>query len=344
MKSNAPEVVVIGAGGIGGITAAHASKAGFDVEIVDNLPGLSEKIRIEGIEVSGTKTPFTEKITAYKSIRDVPGKKDIILLATKATVLCEIAEDVKSLMNDTTVVVCMQNGICEEYLSNILGRNRVLGCVVGWGATVYEPGKLQKTSEGDFVIGALPGENVHHLDAVVEILQATAPVNVTENIAGWLYSKLIINSCITTLGAICGITLGKMLAIRKIRNIFIEIIREAVHVGKKAGFRIEKYAGKLDFYTFAENGSAMAEFLKHLKIRVIGMKYRKLKSSSLQSLETGRKTEIDFLNGYIVKKGHEVKVSTPLNELLVGLVKEIENGTRTISFDNFNLSAFSRFS
>ena len=135
-----------------------------------------------------------------------------------------------------------------------------------------------------------------------------------------------------------------MLAIRKIRNIFIEIIREAVLVGKKAGVRIEKYAGKLDFYTFAEHGNIMAEFLKHMKIRVIGMKYRKLKSSSLQSLETGRKTEIDFLNGYIVKKGHEVMVSTPLNELLVGLVKDIENGTRTISLDNFGLSAFGRFS
>ncbi|MGW8316413.1 MAG: ketopantoate reductase family protein [Bacteroidales bacterium] len=344
MKKKAPEVVVIGAGGIGGITAAHASKAGFNVEIVDNMPGLSDKIRTGGIKVSGTMTPFAEKITAYKSIREVPGKRDIILLATKATALCEITEDVKSLMHDSTVVVCMQNGICEEYLSNILGRNRVLGCVVGWGATVLEPGNLQKTSEGDFVIGTLPGETVHQLDAVVEILRATAPVNITENIAGWLYSKLIINSCITTLGAICGITLGKMLAIRKIRNIFIEIIREAVHVGKKAGIRIEKYANKLDFYTFAENGSVLVESLKHLKIRIIGMKYRKLKSSSLQSLETGRKTEIDFLNGYIVKKGHEVKVNTPLNELLVGLVKEIENGTRKISIDNFELTAFGRFS
>lgn len=344
MKNNAYEVVFIGAGGIGGITAAHASKAGFDVEVVDNMPGLAEKIRTEGLEVSGTIAPFTQKMTAYKSIREVHGQKDILFLATKATALCEIAEDIKALMNDTTVVVCMQNGICEEYLSNILGKNRVLGCVVGWGATVDEPGKLQKTSKGDFIIGTLPGENVHHLDAVVEILQATAPVKFTENIVGWLYSKLIINSCITTLGALCGKTLGKMLAIRKIRKIFIEIIREAVFVGKKAGIRIEKYAGKLDFYDFAEKDSALSIFMKHLKIRIIGLKYRKLKSSSLQSLESGRKTEIDFLNGYIVKKGHEVQVKTPLNELLVGLVKDIENGNRTISYDNFELSGFSRFS
>lgn len=343
MKKNATGVVVIGAGGIGGITAAHASRAGFDVEIVDNMPGLSEKIRSEGIEVSGTMTPFTEKITAYKSIHEVPGKKDIILLATKATALCDIIEDIKTLMNETSVVVCMQNGVCEDYLSKNLGRNRVLGCVVGWGATVDAPARLQKTSMGDFVIGTLPGETVHHLDRVVEILQATAPVYITDNIKGSLYSKLIINSCITTLGAICGMTLGRMLAIRKIRNIFIEIIREAVQVGKKAGIQIEKYAGKLDFYTFAENGSGISERIKHLKIRVIGMKYRKLKSSSLQSLQTGRKTEIDFLNGYIVEKGDEVEVNTPLNDLLVKLVKEIESGTRKISYSNFELSAFGRY-
>jgi 2-dehydropantoate 2-reductase len=297
MKNIAPKVIVIGLGGIGGITAANASRAGFDVEVVDNLPGLSEKIEKEGIEVSGTMAPFTEKITAYNSISKVPGKKDIILLATKATALCDIAEEIKSLMNDTTVVVSLQNGMCEEFLMKILGRNRVLGCVVGWGATVHKPGKLEKTSEGNFVIGTLPGEHV----------------------------------------------LGKMLAIKKIRNIFIEIICEAVLVGSKAGIRIEKYAGRLDFYTFAENGSVLAKFMKHLKIRIIGMKYSKLKSSSLQSLETGRKTEIDFLNGYIVDKGNEVHVSTPLNDLLVSLVKDIEEGRRTISYDNFKLSAFSRY-
>lgn len=343
MKNNAPKVIVIGIGGIGGITAAHASRAGFNVEVVDNLPGLSEKIERDGIKVSGTKVPFTEKIKAYNSISKVPGKKDIILLATKATALSDITKEIKSLMNSSSVVVSLQNGICEEFLMKILGRNRILGCVVGWGATVHEPGKLEKTSAGNFVIGTLPGESVQHLDAVVEILQTTAPVTVTENITGWLFSKLIINSCITTLGAICGMTLGKMLAVSKIRNIFMEIINEAVHVGNKAGIRIEKYAGKLDFYTFRENGSMLAKFMKHLKIRIIGMKYSKLKSSSLQSLETGRKTEIDFLNGYIVDKGNEVHVSTPLNDLLVSLIKDIEDGRRAISFDNFELSDFSRY-
>jgi len=69
---------------------------------------------------------------------------------------------------------------------------------------------------------------------------------------------------------------------------------------------------------------------------MVGLKYRKLKSSSLQSLQTGRATEIDFLNGYIVDKARENNVNTPVNNLLIRLVKEIEKGIRTISPDNFN--------
>ncbi|MES0492185.1 MAG: ketopantoate reductase C-terminal domain-containing protein, partial [Leptospirales bacterium] len=90
------------------------------------------------------------------------------------------------------------------------------------------------------------------------------------------------------------------------------------------------YAGKLDFYQFLKSG-ILASFKRHLTIRVIGFKYRKLKSSSLQSLERGRKTEIDFFNGYISSKGKEFNVSTPVNIRLTRMVQEIENGIRSIS-------------
>ncbi len=124
---------------------------------------------------------------------------------------------------------------------------------------------------------------------------------------------------------------------------FIDVIREEVSVGKALGVEIEKYAGKLDFYDFAENNSLLATLKKHFLIRLIGFKYRKLKSSSLQSLETGRKTEIDFLNGYITEKAHTMDIKTPLNNFLVKLVKEIEAGTRKISYQNFELQFFNQY-
>jgi 2-dehydropantoate 2-reductase len=93
---------------------------------------------------------------------------------------------------------------------------------------------------------------------------------------------------------------------------------------------VKPYAGKLDYYRFLKPG-VMASFKRHLTIRVIGFKYRKLKSSSLQSLERGRKTEIDYFNGYISSKGKAHGVPTPLNSKLTRMVQEIENGMRSIS-------------
>lgn len=75
----------------------------------------------------------------------------------------------------------------------------------------------------------------------------------------------------------------------------------------------------------------------------IGYKYRKLKSSSLQSLERGQPTEVDYLNGYIVKHGVASGVNVPVNTVIVNMIHEIESGKRGISYSNFNESLFDRF-
>jgi 2-dehydropantoate 2-reductase len=84
-------------------------------------------------------------------------------------------------------------------------------------------------------------------------------------------------------------------------------------------------------------------FKRHLMIRLIGFKYRRGKSSSLQSLERGKKTEIRYLNGYIVELGRKHGIETPINSRIVELVEEIENGQRKIEYKNFNDLAFNRF-
>lgn len=342
-NDNQLRILLIGAGGIGGITAARIARAGYNIEVVDNLPGLAGRINEKGIHVFGGGDDFYVKIRAYKDIKDVGKKKDVIMIATKANSLPVIIESIKPLMKEDSVIVSLQNGFCEEALSLAFGDQRVVGCVVGWGATVHEPGELEMTSGGDFRIGRLNGKAVNHFDAVKNILETTAPVACSDNIKGCLYSKLIINSCITTMGAVCGLTLGDMLIRRKLRNIFIGVIREAVSVGKAKGVDIEKYAEKLDFYDFADRNTRLVNFKKHLLILIIGMKYRKLRSSSLQSLQTGRKTEIDFLNGYIADNARKNGIDTPLNNYLVRLVKEIEDEKRSISLSNFNMDLFNQF-
>jgi len=344
MKTAETKILMIGAGGIGGITAGNIAQAGYDIEIVDCYPGYAEKIENDGLKIFGKNENVTVRIPARSGIEKVTEQKDIIFLATKVNSLNHIIKEIGHLLKNDSVIVSLQNGICEDALAAEYGKNRVIGCVVGWGATVHEPGVLEKTSKGEFIIGSLSGAGSNHLHFVKKILSTTAPVIITNNILGHLYAKLIINSCITTMGAICGMTLGDMLKNKKYRNIFLGIISEAVEVGDAAKIKIEKYAGKLDFNKLAYNYSRLAHLKSHLLIRMVGIKYRKLKSSSLQSLQTGRKSEVDFLNGYIAKKARQHKILTPLNDVLTGIIKEIEQGKRDITHKNFEIPFFNQFS
>jgi 2-dehydropantoate 2-reductase len=280
---------------------------------------------------------------AYASVSEVKEKKDIILHATKATDMIEAAGAIQDILKENGFVVSMQNGICEDALGEVLGRDRVIGCVTGWGATMEASGILIMTSSGDFVIGYLDKEPDEFLASLAYVLSSIVPARVTDNIMGHLYSKLIINSCITSLGVICGLYLGKMLKIRKIRKIFIEIMREAVHVADKMQIRIEVFGGKLDFRKFMEGSNFFSDLRRHILIRIIGFRYRRLKSSSLQSLERGKPTEVDYFNGYIARNGNRHGVPVPVNTEIVRIIHEIEDRKRKISLDNFNNPVFERF-
>ena len=326
-------ILVVGAGAIGGITAAILAREHYDICLVAKYPELAEKISSEGIDVSGYCGEFLMKVPAVAQTAELTGKFDYVFMATKADALVKVAREILPFIHEQSRVVSMQNGICEEALASVVGGTRTIGCVVGWGGTMIAPGKVEMTSGGEFFIGNWDRDKDEKLEEVAGILRHILPAETSHEILSHLYSKLIINSCITTLGAISGLFLGDMLSKRYIRNIFTEIIREAILVADAMELNVKTYAGKLDYYQFLRSG-ILASFKRHLTIRIIGFKYRKLKSSSLQSLERGRKTEIDFFNGYISQNGKEYGVNTPVNTKLTRMVREIENGMRSISVNS----------
>jgi 2-dehydropantoate 2-reductase len=110
------------------------------------------------------------------------------------------------------------------------------------------------------------------------------------------------------------------------------------------GIRVEPAGGgKLDYYKFLADRGLLTELKRHLMIRAIGFKYRRIRSSSLQSLERGRPTEIDYLNGYICERGRKHGVPTPVNAAIVRMVKEIESGKREMTADNLKDPVFEVF-
>ena len=343
METKELSILVVGAGAIGGVTAAFLKKNGYDVEIITKYSDYATLISEQGLEITGVCGNMNVKIPAYASVAEVKEKKYLIILATKATDMIEAAESLRTILEDDGYVISIQNGICIDDLAQVLGRKRVIGCITGWGATMNSQGKLTMTSTGDFVMGYPDRAPDDFLKSVGKMLSSVVPVKLTDNLMGHLYAKLIINSCITSLGVICGLGLGKMLKISKVRRIFVEIIREAVLVADKMNIRIEMFGNKLDFYKFLKGKNIIANLRRHLFIVVIGFKYRKLKSSGLQSLERGKGTEVEYQNGYIVKNADILGIDVPVNRAVLNIIREIDRGERKISFDNFNEPIFDSF-
>ena len=335
--------LVVGAGAIGGITAALLKRSGVNVEIVCRNEDYARRISAEGINVSGYAGEFNITIPAYSSVSAVKGKKDIVLLATKATDMIEAARSVSHILKQDGFLVSLQNGFCEDALAEIVGREKIVGCITGWGATMHSEGNLEMTSKGFFMIGYTDREPDAFLGKLADTLSSVVPARTTGNINGHLYSKLIVNSCITSLGAICGLCLGEMLSITRVRKIFISIVHEAMEVADAMNLRVEIYAVSLDFRKFLNGKGFLSDFRRHLIIRSVGYKYKKLKSSSLQSLERGKLTEIDYLNGYIVNNGERFGVSVPVNTLIVNMIHEIEQKKRNISVHNFDEPDFDKY-
>ncbi len=333
MADTTKTIAVIGGGAIGGITAAYLSKAGYDVELVCKYQEKADQVKSEGLHITGVRGEHFVKMKAVAEVEQLSGEKGIVLIVTKAYDMPDAARRVLPFLKEDSFVVSMQNGICVEALAEVIGKERAVGCVVGWGSTMLPDGTLNMTSEGDFVIGGLEGKDVAVLK---DVLDAMMPTRISDNIIADLYSKMIVNSCITSLGVLSGLYLGQILKQKRARDIFIGIISEAVDVANAMKLVIKPFGGKLDYYKLVAGDSALASLKRHIMIRIIGFKYRRLKSSSLQSLGRGKPTEVDYYNNYIAKKGAEFGVKTPVNTRVVEMIKEIESKKRPIDPVNFD--------
>ena len=337
MLNKESQIAVIGAGAIGGVTAAYIQQAGYNLEVACKDRELAERLNNQGVHISGIRGEYWVKLKAVTNISDFSEPKDLILLATKANDCEAAAKDLDPYLTPDSLVVSFQNGICEYALSDTIGYDRVVGCTVGWAASQHAPGELEITSVGEFVIGNMEKKTDDRLLPIQHILNLVNPTRISENIIGELYSKLIVNACITSLGVIGGVKFGRLLADGDVRKVFYAIMHEALTVADAMKISVEPGGGgKLDFYRLLEGDGIFDDIKRYLTLRIIGFKYRNIESSSLQSIRRGEPTEIEFLNGYICDCGRKYDVPTPVNNAVRAMVLEIEAGQRPITLDNVN--------
>ncbi len=333
-------IAIIGAGAIGGITAAFMAQAGQDITLVCKHQEIAALAQGQGLRIEGVRGAFDQPVKAVATVQELSGIFDACLIATKAYDLKQAARDMLPYLSEDSLVVSMQNGICTDALAAVVGPRRTVGCVIGWGATMKGPAHLGMTSGGEFVLGMAGGDRPPQLTALQKAMSSVVPCEISSDIYAQLYSKLIVNACITSLGAICGLRLGEMMKRSDARNIFLAIIREAMDVAHAMNLSVPPFGGKLDYDRLMSGTGKLSRLRRHGMIRLVGLKFRRLKSSSLQSLERGKPTEIDYFNGYIAAKGREFGVATPVNDALTAMVKSIERGETPICTENLSAPAF----
>jgi len=301
-------VLLMGCAAVGGVIAAGLLESGYDVTLVTHNTSISGAIATHGLRAvtpDGTHTLSPERCTAltHSDLTSVGGPFDLVLLAMKATGVEAAARRVLPMLAPDGIVVTLQNGIVEDHVASLAGRDRVIGALVGWGATMPSPAIYERTSRGEMTIGELNGSATERIQRLKTLLDAVAPTAVSMNIYGALWSKLAINCVVTTLGATTGQLLGQMLLQTKIRRLALSVISEVMDVAAALGVTLEPVGGTLDLQRLYLPSSRRdgrfrpSAISKHAIIGLVGLRFRKLKSSMLQSLERGREPEIDFLNG-----------------------------------------------
>jgi len=219
----------------------------------------------------------------------------------------------------------MQNGLSsDEIAGSILGRENIISSVVFFGTTFLEPGRVTITHKGGLlIIGESFAENGQRMEKIASILRQAVFVQISDNIHGVHSSKLLMNLMTNALPAMTGMTIGECGKHYGLIKIGLLITREAMYVMKKAGIRLEPFVGfqlrtiKVVLRLPLPIGSAVMK-------RGLFKKAGNIPGSTLQSLVRGKPTEIDYLNGEVVRLGEQAGINAVYNSRVVELVHEVE--------------------
>jgi 2-dehydropantoate 2-reductase len=337
-------IAIIGAGAVGGYAGAHMAAAGHDVTLIDAWPLHVEQMKAHGLEISGM-TPAERlsvpvnamHITEVQSLaRQRP--MDIAFVAVKSYDTVWATTLIRQYLSAAGCVVSMQNCINEERVAGVVGWGRTLGCIVtgGIGVDLYEPGHIRRgyarrPDITSFYVGEPSGRITRRAREIAAILASVDTAKATDNLWGERWTKLCVNGMRNGVSAATGMGGNARDGHAAVRRICIQLGSEAVRVGQKLGYRLGN-VGALPFEALARAGEgdpvAYAEIERLMTEGGAGQAERSdyQRPSMAQDMEKGRRTEIEFMNGFIASEGARIGVAAPTHEMLTRQVLRVERG------------------
>ncbi len=300
-----PRIAVLGAGAVGCYFGGMLARAGAPVTLIGRAPHV-EAITQNGLFLESVN--FEQKIpvaasTAVAAIREA----DIVLFCVKTLDTEEAARALAPHLASNAVLMSLQNGV--DNVARIRAATTIdaIPAVVYVAAEMIAPGHVRHTGRGDLVLGEL-SQSGRDLETIAALFaRAGVPCVVSKNIAADLWTKLIINCAYNAISALSCARYGRMVRHELAREVMMQTIKEAMAVAHADGIRFPKT-------DLIEVSLKLAEKMENAT------------SSTAQDLARGKRTEIDSLNGYVVRRGAELGVATPVNQTLHALVKLLEEG------------------
>ena len=317
------KAAIMGAGAMGTVLGAFLTRNGFPVDLIDSYPAQVDALNEKGAGVVGC-AELTVPVRALLP-EQMEGVYDLVFLMVKQTNNEASLRALLPHLGENSTVCTLQNGVPELAVAEFVGRTRTVGGALSARTVLFE-------------IGEIDGRITDRIRAVAKVLghMDNGKVEITDNLMGARWLKLMLNCCMSGLSSALGCTFESVISSEKALACTSYLAAEVVHAARAAGFQLTDTNGLntaeiADFQT--------AEELERSKGYIYRNYYplRTAKASMLQDLERGKKTEIQMINGYVSAMGRKYGVPTPFNDLVVKIITDIEEGRRRAEFGNLAL-------
>ena len=297
------KILIVGAGAVGGYFGGLLAKGGEDVTFIAKGKHL-KTIQEKGLSVKSINGDFNIKVKAIERPVDTE-KYDLIIFAVKSYGLHDACNTINNSVKNNTTIMSLLNGVdSEEIIGNFFGADKVIGSVAFIGSQILEPGLISHTASGMITIGELNGVKSKRCEEILNAFERVKiPIKLSENIQKDIWAKMVWNTGFNAITALTGSLVSDVLSIPESRKIAEMAMKETVEVANEKGIKLS-------------DDLVEKTISKTLKAGAI-------KTSMLQDRENGKIMEIDSLNGAIVRLGHKMNVSIPVNETLYGAIKVI---------------------
>jgi 2-dehydropantoate 2-reductase len=312
MSSRFHKIAVVGAGAVGGFYGAMLARAGQRVVLIGRPPHV-EVIQRDGLRLDMAGQVETLRAEASTELAAVRGS-DLVLFCVKSTDTDRVASELGPLLEPHAVVLSLQNGVENASIIARHVRQTVVPAVVYVATAMAGPGSVRHFGRGDLVIGVLNAD-ARHDPAITGVLQdlvtlfgaAGVKVTISSDVMLELWSKLMVNCAYNAISALAQAPYARLAARLEVREIQHAIVREVVALAKAEGIALQ-----------------LEPSLQAMERIAIAMPAQF--SSTAQDMARRKPSEIDHLNGFIARRGHELGVPVPINQTLTALVKLVEAG------------------